>query len=62
MKGEPPKLSPIGGTRSSANGHLHVVDGDGLGGDFYAKVPEKTIRINGHRHTCKADVSNRLTR
>jgi hypothetical protein len=62
MTGEPPKLTPIGGTKSGRNGHWKEVDGHGLGGDYYAKVPEKTIRINGRRHTCKADISNRFTR
>lgn len=60
--GPPITLQPVGGTKSAPNGHWDLVDGYGLGGEFYAKVNEKRITINGHSHTCKADWSNVLIR
>ncbi len=56
--GPPITLVPVGGTKSAPNGHWDLVDGYGLGGEFYAKTPEKRITINGHSHICRADISN----
>lgn len=63
VKGTPPNSDmPIGGVKSSPNGHWSIVDGHGLGGDYYAKVKDKRIKINGKSHLCKADTSNVFTR